>query len=139
MENHVLKSCYSAETIDQLMIKLPGRTKNAILIRASNLGLKKKEEPMHCTNPFAASKTIERLEAELNLAKAKNESEAAQQRFIIFTEQCHIAFTNALKSGTDATLASLFKQNAKEFAKLNGAISNTNRKLLEARIKLELA
>ena len=104
------------------------------------LGLKKQqpEKENENMNGFSGTKTIERLEVELKLAKATSERDAAQQRYNIFAEQCRIAFAHALKQNPNETLDSLFKQNSKHFSRLNGAISNASRKLLEARIELEL-
>lgn len=139
MELHVLKNSFPHEDISSVMVKLPGRTRAAINARASMLGLKKlNPEPPAKMNNFSTTKTIERLEAELNLAKAQAECDAARQRYSIFSEQCKIAFTRALSSNPSLTLPDLFKQNSKDFSRLNGAISNSARRLLEAQIELEL-
>lgn len=139
MELYILRACYEAEEpVDQIMVKLPDRSREAIISKALDKGFKKKKQQPMNTNAFSNTKSIERLEAELNLAKAKAEYEAAQQHYTLFCEQCKVAFVQALKVNETLTIAELFKQNAKEFSKLNGAITNSGRKMLEAKINLDL-
>ncbi len=133
-EEFVLRHAWGNEDMATIRSRLPERSEGAIRKRAALLGLNVKVPIM---NTFAKTKSIEQLEAELTLKKAETELEAARQRLAIFNEQCFGTFSQAMKSD-GVTLNDLFKQNATTFSKLNGAISNANRRLLEARIKLTL-
>src|SRR5689334_15205718 len=140
MEVHILRHSYPVEDIRSVMAKLPSRSEGAIHRMANKLNIKKPkaEEPTTQVTDFSNTKTIERLEAELNLRKAQAEYDAAQQRYALFAEQCRIAFASQMKNDNSLTMQALFKQNAAQFSKLNGSISNSARKLLEMRIQLEL-
>jgi len=137
VEEFVLKNAWGVEDMATIRSRLPERSEGAIRKRAAILGLNTKTQEQPTMNTFAKTKSIEQLEAELTLKKAETELEAARQRLAIFNEQCFGTFSQAMKSD-GVTLNDLFKQNATTFSKLNGAISNANRRLLEARIKLTL-
>lgn len=138
MEDHVLASCYASDSMDSLLAKIPRRTETSIRARASYLKLQKRTIQPQVMN-ISASATIEILEAQLNLKKAEAECEAAAQRLKLFHERCRIAFKAALKNDPNITLDQLFKENAKEFSKLNGGVTNSARKVLERRIELDMA
>lgn len=133
MEETIVKAYWPKESIDAICEMLPSRNKEAVINKARKLGLEKMNN-----NATIKPKTIEQLEAELNLKKAEAELETALAKYDLFRGQCRASFTQAMRNNTEVTIEDLFKLNAKDFSRYTLAISNAYRKILKSQVEQDL-